>query len=175
MTVDAIIPRVFLLGMMGVGKSTVGKPLASLLGWPYLDNDVLLAEREGKGLLEVAAMGAEVLHADEASIALELCRRPPHFVASLAASVVESSECRSRLHQDGFAVYLRASPEVLAARTAKSSKRPWLDTDPQAWFASVLAQREPGYLETAHLVADVDRDDPGLVAQRIALAVSAQE
>lgn len=159
--------RIFLTGMMGCGKSSVGSRLASLLGFPYLDNDALLAAREGAELIEVAAEGREHLHRIESAIAERLATTPGPLIGGIAASVIEDPAARTQLRDAGFLVYLRARPETLLARVL-ATPRPWLDKDPAGWIAATLSRRAPLFSAAADLVVDTDGRAPGAVAEQIA-------
>lgn len=163
---DVPTERIFLIGMMGCGKSTVGDALSHRIGCPYLDNDAVLAAREGLDLLGLAHEGAERLHDAEAAVADAVARRRPPFVAGIAASVVERPEPVARLRSAGFVVYLRARPETLLRRV-RSGARPWLDEDPLGWLTRTLERREPLFQQAAHLVVDTDDTPPDELAARI--------
>jgi shikimate kinase len=159
--------RVFLIGMMGSGKSAVGSRLAPLLGWPHLDNDQLLALREGLDLMGLAREGADRLHDAEADLARLLASRPPPFVAGIPASVADHDAESALLAGAGLVVYLRARPETLVARTMGGG-RPFLDEDPLGWTVATLARRAPSFERGADLILDVDDADPADLAATIA-------
>lgn len=159
---------VFLIGMMGCGKTTIGAELAQLLSCPYLDNDALLLEREGKDLLALAAEGSDVLHDAEARLARWLCTLDPPFVAGIPASIADRHIELNRLRDRGFLVYLRASPKTLTERIMRSGRRPWVGGDPLAWTTSILSSRAPAFEESAQLIVDTDSMTPALLARRIA-------
>lgn len=163
--------RIFLTGMMGCGKSTVGQRLSELVGVPYLDNDTLLAGREGVGLMGLAAQGSDRLHDAEAAAAASLARRPPPFVAGIAASVVERHDVVASLVAAGLVVYLRARPATLLTRVT-SSARPWLEHDPLGFLTETLARRGPLFEAAAHLVVDTDSASPAELAATIAASLS---
>jgi shikimate kinase len=156
--------RVFLVGMMASGKTTVGRLLARCLGWPFLDNDALLASHTGARLVEVAQKGEEYLHSLEVQIACELCKTPGPFVATVAASVVETATCRLALKESGFVAYLKAEPDLLARRAA-GTERPWLDSDPAAWFSTTLRRRSQHFEEIADIVLDASQPADQLASQ----------
>ena len=167
--------RVFLTGMMGSGKSAVGEQLGALLHWPALDNDELLAEREGLDLLGLAAEGRERLHEAEAALARHLAARPGPFVAGIPASLADREEESGLLARSGLVVYLRTSPARLAERIARSGRRPWVGEDPETWLAASLARRGPAFVRHAHLVLDTDRASPAELAEQIAAALAAPD
>jgi shikimate kinase len=154
---DPSIPRerVVLVGMMGSGKSSIGRELAARTGWPYHDNDDLLETATGQTAKQVLADGGEAaLRAAEERALVEGLRIPPPTVIAVAAGTVTSAANRDRLRRAGFVVWLDAAPEVLAARAVGGGHRPWLDDDPVAWFSRVHRERAPWYRDVAVLRID---------------------
>lgn len=164
--------RVLLLGMMGSGKTTVGRALSARTGWPYRDNDELLRELAGADTETVSQRGADALHLLEARVVHALLDQPGPYVAGLAASVVEQPDARARIARDGFGVYLRASVGTLVARVGDGGGRPWLKPDPRTALQRLYTGREPLYRQAARLVVDVDRLDPDQIADRILTALA---
>jgi shikimate kinase len=158
--------RLFLIGMMGCGKSSVGAKLSSLTGWPHLDNDALLAMTEGLDLMGMAGRGADQLHDAEARIATLLAARPAPFIAGIAASLADRPVEAALLSRSGTVVYLRATPTTLVQRT-QGGGRPWLDVDPLGWITATLARRGPHFEAMAELVVDVDTAPPDTLATLI--------
>ena len=147
--------RVVLVGMMGSGKSSVGRALAARTGWPYRDNDELLEARMGRTAKDLLAeAGEDALRAAEATAMDDGLRLPPPAIVAVAAGTIMEEANRDRLRDGGLVVWLDAAPSVLAARAVGAEHRPWLDDDPVAWFARVHRERAPRYREVAHLVVD---------------------
>jgi len=161
-------PRVLLVGMMGVGKSTVGRIVASRLSWPYVDNDELLHAETGlygADLLE--RDGERALRDAEARVLAEILTREPPLVAGVAAGVVLRSEDRTRMKDQAFVVWLRATVETLVRRIGDDHKRAWLQPDPAAALRSLATGREALYAEVADLTVDVDDLTAEAVAEQI--------
>jgi shikimate kinase len=159
---------VFLLGMMGSGKTAVGIALANRLGWRYRDNDQQLHVATGDTVDEVAvAHGRERLHELEAEQAALASREPPPLVAGLAASVVEHRELWPTLRSAGWCVYLQAALGTLVARVGSGEGRPWLAPDPPGFIERTLSQRGPLYTRLADLIVDVDDREPDQIAHSI--------
>jgi shikimate kinase len=150
--------HVVLVGLMASGKSTVGTLLAARLGQAFVDNDVALEARTGRSASEiVAADGADALHALEASTLLDaLDGTEPAVVAAAAAAVLEPSVVASL--RNHVVVYLRAAPEVLAARirneTDDDGHRPFVADDAGRVLAEQFAARDERYRRIATLVVD---------------------
>jgi shikimate kinase len=159
--------RVVLLGLMGSGKSTVGRNLARRTGWPYLDNDTLLAEATGRTLNELAELGGDHLHDAERDILEEVLEHEIPVIASAAAAVVGDPTVGPLIHHhQSFAVYLYVPPDLLAERIGNDENRPWLQPDPLAILKKMHEARDPLYREIASFVADGSKP-PGDVAQEI--------
>jgi shikimate kinase len=149
--------RVLLVGMMGVGKSTVGRIVAERIGWPFVDNDDLLHADTGRyGADLLAREGVESLRGAESRALHEILRRDPPLVAGVAAGVVERSADRARIKAGGFVVWLRAQIETLVARIGDDSERAWLQPDPWTALRRLGEGRGPLYAEVSDLVIDVD-------------------
>ena len=170
----SVTPRVLLLGMMGSGKSSVGRALASLTGWPFVDNDELVERATGRTARELLAdRGEEAMRAAESAALLEGTSLPPPVVVATAAGTILRAEDRERIASSGFVVWLTAPVEVLAARAVGAAHRPWLDDDPVAWFRRAAEERDAWYHAVADLEIDTSRTDPRRAARGILDAVSA--
>jgi shikimate kinase len=161
-------PRILLVGLMGAGKSTVGRALADLLSCPYLDNDVLLEQQSRATAEQLATAPAGVLHAEESRQLDALLALPGPFVAGVAASVADRPDALTRLTRAGRVVYLRAAPATLAARVGAGADRPWLGDDPRRILERMFAARDDAFRATAHLTVDTDGRDPADIAAELA-------
>ena len=164
--------RYLLLGMMGVGKSAVGRALAAATGGRYLDNDELVRRAAGADLAELASrVGEAGLRAAESAALTVALAEPVPVVAGVAGGVVLDPADRRRLAaaRDGGAelVWLRARPETLVARIAGDTEagkhRPWLAGDPVAVLTAMARERAPLYAEVASCTVDVDARTPAEV------------
>jgi shikimate kinase len=159
-----------LIGMMGSGKSTVGRELSEATGWPLIDNDELLGRIYAKTARQLLADEGEVaLRAAEAeALTLGLTDPNPAIVDAAAGTILDES-IRKAL-ADEFVVWLKASPEVLFARSAGAAHRPWLDRG-EDWFRTAVAQRDPLYLSVADVVVDTETTTPHEAAAQILAAL----
>jgi shikimate kinase len=160
--------RVLLLGMMGSGKSSVGRALAERTGWPFVDNDALVERATGSTARELLRDRGEEAMRDAESEALRagLALPPPAIVATAAGTILREADRRA-MAAGGLVVWLRAAPDVLAGRAVGAPHRPWLDDDPVAWFERTIADRAPLYGEIADLEIDTGTTDPGTAADRV--------
>jgi shikimate kinase len=151
---------IFLVGPMGVGKTTIGRQLAQLLGYEFLDSDREIEERTGATIPWIFDMeGEEGFRRREQAVVDELTARPSIVLATGGGAVIKP-ENRDCLKQRGIVVYLKADLDELLARTRNDKNRPLLQTeDPRARLQSLLAQREPWYLEIADLVFDTQQQN----------------
>lgn len=178
MTDDAPMPRtarVVLLGMMGSGKSSVGRALAERTGWQFVDNDALVERATGRTARELLHHGGEAVLRDAESQALRtgLSLEPPVIVATAAGTVLDDGD-RALIDRSGFVVWLRAPAELLAARAAGAAHRPWLEEDPVRWFRHALEERDPLYAQVADLTIDTTDSRPSESASAIVAALSAR-
>jgi shikimate kinase len=166
-------PRLLLVGMMGSGKTSVGTALSRETGWPYFDNDRLLAMATGvptPGLLR--ERGEAALRAAESAALGVALEQPPPLIAAIAAGVVGDPADRQRLAAGGFVVWLRARVATLAKRVGTGEGRPWLQPDPEAALRRLYEGRAELYAAVASYVIDVDDTSPAQVAQRILAELS---
>jgi len=140
----------FLVGMMGAGKTTIGRQLARLLDREFVDLDQELEARCGvKVSLIFEIEGEEGFRRREAQM-LEECTRRQGIVLATGGGAVMAHDNRRYLKERGVVVYLRASGTELYRRVARDRNRPLLQTaDPRARIESLLAQREHFYQEVA--------------------------
>lgn len=167
--------RLVLVGMMGSGKSTVGRQLATRLGWAYLDSDAMVVASTGSTVAQLFESGGEVAFRVEESrvLAEALASGTPAVVSAAGGSVLAEAN-RALLATQPIVVWLRAQPSTLASRIRPGGHRPLLGTDHAGALAELDAVRRPLYEEVADVVVDVDDLDAPQVVDRI-LALTAFE
>jgi shikimate kinase len=165
--------RVVLVGMMGSGKSTIGRELARLTGWPYHDNDTLLQHLHGgqtaKTLL--AKEGEIQMREAEADALLLGLEQPAPSIVGAAAGTIADERLRAALKRRAIVVWLTASPQTLARRARGAAHRPWLSGDAVAWMTETLAKRAPLYQSLADITVSTERRRPAAIAAQIATAL----
>ena len=160
--------RIILVGMMGVGKTTVGSLLAERLGWSYFDSDAQVMAATGRTVPELfAEQGEAAFRAEEARVLAEALGGDVPVVVSAAGGVVLSAENRGLIGASGTVVWLRADPGVLARRVGSGEGRPLLDGDPAAALHHLDEVRRPLYASLASVVVDVDDLSPTDVVDRV--------
>lgn len=151
-------PHLVLVGMMGSGKSTVGKRLARELGRAFVDADQAIEARAGATVAEVFARDGEpAFRSLEAEVLAGLLDRPEPVVIATGGGAVLDDGTRARLRAEAVVVWLRASPRTLANRVRPDGSRPLLADDPAAALRRIAEERAPLYEEVASVTVDVDR------------------
>jgi len=146
---------IFLVGMMGAGKTTIGRGLARALGRKFLDLDHEIEHRCGVRVAHIFDIEGEEGFRKRERMVLEECSILPEIVLATGGGAVLAAENRRRLKARGIVVYLRATPEELYRRVARDRNRPLLQTaDPQTRIRELVSQREPLYEAVAHIVFD---------------------
>ncbi len=164
--------NLILIGMMGSGKSTVGKRLALLLGRPFVDADTMLEQRCGVPVSTIFELEGEAgFRRREAQLISELVQ-PSGCVLATGGGAVLDPASRALMHRDGFVVYLQAGVADLWHRLRRDRGRPLLRTsDPRARIEALVAHRDPLYRETAHLVITTGRQPVERAVADIAAAL----
>jgi shikimate kinase len=159
--------RIVLMGMMGAGKTTVGRLVAGRLRCPYLDNDEAVRAMTGREPAEIRGSdGEDALHLLESeALAWALARSAP-VVIGAAGFVADDPRAPELLAGGVTTVWLRARPETLRARIGGGSGRRTEATD-LAWLTRQAQAREGAYRALADLTIDVDDLSADEVADRI--------
>lgn len=149
---------IFLVGPMGVGKTTIGRQLAKLLDYEFIDSDHEIEARSGASISWIFDVEGETgFRQREQSMIDELSRRDRIVLATGGGAVI-LPENRLALKQRGIVVYLKAGIDELLRRTAHDKNRPLLQTEnPRKKLLDLLQEREPWYVEVADLVFDTQR------------------
>ena len=165
---------IFLVGMMGAGKTTIGRSLAQRLALPFVDTDRLLVERTGVPVATIFEIEGEAGFRRRESAALAEAAAGPRRVIATGGGAVLAEGNRAVMREHGTVIYLRARLESLWERTRHDSSRPLLATaDPRARLAELLEQRDPLYREVAHLVVDTGAQSAATLVGRIVAALQA--
>ncbi len=160
--------NIFLVGMMGAGKTTVARLLAGRLNRIFIDSDLELETRCGVKVPVIFEIeGEDGFRNREAAILDELTSRRGVILATGGGAVLRE-ENRQRLAARGVVIYLRAQPHDLYMRTRHDKNRPLLATpDPQKRLEELFGQRDPLYREVADLVIDTGRQGVQILVKQI--------
>jgi len=147
--------NVFLVGMMGAGKTSVGKLLARKLGKVFYDSDHVIEERTGVRIPVIFELEGEAGFRARETTVLEELTAVSGVVVATGGGAVLSAHNRAILRERGKVVYLRAGVSELWNRTRHDRNRPLLQTaDPYARLCELHAMRDPLYREVAHVIMD---------------------
>lgn len=160
--------NIVLVGMMGAGKTTVGRLLARRLKRAFYDSDEEIERRCGVRIPVIFDIEGEPgFRAREAQVIAELCALE-RVVLATGGGVVLAEENRRRLGAGGTVVYLHARPGNLWHRVRHDRNRPLLATpDPQKTLEDLYAKRDPLYREVADLVLDTGRQSAQSLAKEL--------
>jgi shikimate kinase len=147
--------NIFLVGMMGAGKTSVGKNLARRMGKHFYDSDHVIEARTGVRIPVIFEIEGEAgFRARESAVIDELTALPEIVLATGGGAVLDPRN-RELLRSRGTVVYLRAAVRDLLNRTRHDKNRPLLQTaDPKARLTELFETRDPLYREVAHVVMD---------------------
>jgi shikimate kinase len=154
----ALGPRsVVLVGMMGAGKSSVGRRLAARLSVPFIDADAEIEKAAGMTITEIfAAHGEPYFRAGETRVIARLLESGPQVLATGGGAFM-NAETRSAIRTRGISVWLRATLEVLSRRIKRRGDRPLLKgADPAETLRRLLEERDPVYAEADLIVESRD-------------------
>jgi len=160
--------NIFLVGLMGAGKTTIGRLLARRLNMAFIDSDHEIEARTGASVPWIFEIeGEPSFRRREADVIRELSGQRGIVLATGGGAVLNPAS-RALLAERGTVVYLRASVGSILQRTAHDKNRPLLQTaDPRKKLEDLTAQREPLYREIADLVIDTGRPNVQSMVQTI--------
>jgi shikimate kinase len=155
---DCSTEHIVLVGMMGAGKSSVGRVLARRLDRPLIDSDAVIEQRTGRTVREIwATDGEAAFRALEAEALTDALEAPEPAVIAAAGGVVLSERNRRALAASGaHVVWLSADVDVLLGRVRNGMHRPLLDDDPEGVLRDMFEARRRLYREVADAIVSVD-------------------
>ena len=157
---------IVLVGMMGVGKSSVGRRLAARLGIPFADADTEIEKAAGMSIADVFARHGEAdFRSGEARVIARLLESGPQVLATGGGAFM-NVKTRDAIRAKGVSIWLKAEFEVLLRRISKRrNERPLLQTDdPAETLRTLLAEREPIYAQADLTVHSRDVSHDAIVA-----------
>jgi len=164
--------NIYLVGLMGAGKSTVGRQLARRLKLDFYDSDRVIVEKTGVPISTIFDIEGEQGFRDRETDTLrELSHYDGCVIATGGGSLIRP-ENREVIAKTGCVIYLRTSAERLYSRIKHDQARPLMQTDnPLQTLRDLLAEREPAYLEAADIVIRTGNQKVGIVIHRIEQAI----
>jgi shikimate kinase len=137
---------IVLVGLMGAGKSTVGRRLAARLDMPFKDADAEIEAAAGMSVADIfATHGEPYFREGERRVLARLLQEGP-IVLATGGGAFMNPETRARIAEAGISIWLKADLDVLMRRVRKRSNRPLLkNTDPEASMQRLMATRQPVY------------------------------
>ncbi|MEP6608287.1 MAG: shikimate kinase [Burkholderiaceae bacterium] len=162
------LPSIFLIGMMGAGKSTVGRLLAQQLNYQFIDADRELEARSGVPIPTIFEIEGEAgFRRREIGLLSELTQRAGIVLATGGGAILDADMAHS-MRQRGLVIYLRATADEIFRRTRQDRSRPLLQTaNPRASIDRLLAEREPLYEAAAHLTFQSAASNPRRLVTRL--------
>lgn len=166
-----------LIGLMGAGKTSVGRRCAATLGRTFVDTDEVVEAIAGMSVADIfGAEGESGFRARERAAVADACAAPEASVISCGGGAVLDADNRSQLRAHGFVVWLDAPPDVLAVRVAGDTARPLLASGDRHTTLQRLARlRGPVYESTAHVRIDTTELDEDAVTERVLVAFAGGE
>lgn len=160
-----------LVGMMGAGKTSVGRRLAATLGVPFRDADVEIETAAGCTINDIfERFGEPAFRSGERKVIARLLSDPPHVLAAGGGAFIDE-ETRERIKEHAVSIWLRAPLDLLVQRVLRKDTRPLLrNTDSRATLERLLREREPTYAQ-ADLVIESDEGPHDVVVKRIVAAL----
>jgi shikimate kinase len=148
---------VVLVGMMGAGKSTIGRRLSSRLGMPFLDADAEIEAAAGMSIPDIFESRGELDFRDgEARVIARLLDSGPAVLATGGGAFMRK-ETRDRIRDKAVSIWLKVDADIIMRRVKRRSDRPLLQTaDPEATVGRLISEREPVYRQADLTIASRD-------------------
>lgn len=158
--------NLYLVGMMGVGKTTVGKLLAEEIGYRFVDTDEVIVKAAGKSIHEIFAQNSEAEFRQlESDVLAQVCAYTKLVIAT-GGGIVMQQHNWSYLHH-GLIVWLDVPVQIILQRLAEDDTRPLLQDDPESKLRSLLEQRQPMYSQADLHITINATETPEEIATRI--------
>jgi shikimate kinase len=160
---------VALVGLMGAGKSSIGRRLAQELKLPFIDADTEIEEAAGETIEEIFARHGEAFFRDgERRVIARLLEGPPHVLATGGGAFMDP-ETRRLMQARAITIWIKADLEILLARVARRSNRPLLKQgEPRQVMERLIAERHPVYAEAAITIDSGDGPPEEMISRLMA-------
>lgn len=160
--------NIILVGLMGAGKSTIGRNLAKLLNKDFYDSDRVIEERTGVDIATIFEIEGEQGFRDREELVIaELCEKE-NIVLATGGGCVLREENRKHMKSRGHVVYLRTTAELLYSRIRYDKSRPLMQTkSPLNTLKQLLTDREPFYIDVADTVMATGKQKVTVIVKRV--------
>jgi shikimate kinase len=160
--------NLFLIGLMGAGKTTVGKQLAKQLGKTFYDADHVIEERTGVKVAVIFELEGEAGFRKRETAVIEELTQLDDIVLATGGGAVLLAENRDALQNNGYIIYLRATVNDLWRRMRNDKQRPLLqNVDIRAKLDQLYQQRHPTYTEIANCIVDTGKQPAAVLINQI--------
>lgn len=160
--------NIYLIGLMGAGKTTIGRALAKKLNRPFFDSDIEVETRTGASVTTIFEIEGEASFRRREADAIKDIASRSGVVLATGGGAVLHPDTRSLLKNTSTVIYLSATVPQLLQRTRKDTKRPLLQTaDPQKRLEELMASRDPIYREVADLIIETGSQNMVALVQHI--------
>ena len=147
--------NIYLVGLMGAGKTTIGRQLARTLKIPFYDSDKAIEERTGVDIPTIFEFEGEEGFRNREQKMIQQLTEIKGIVMATGGGAVLREENRQLLSENGFVIYLHCDVDKLLERTRRDSQRPLLNTqDPKERLETLFDQRKPLYISIADFTID---------------------
>jgi shikimate kinase len=159
---------IVLIGMMGAGKSSIGRRLATRLALPFIDADCEIEQAAGMTISDIfESKGEAYFRAGEARVIARLLEGGPQVLATGGGAFM-NNETRALIRARGISIWLKADPELLLRRIKRRNDRPLLrTTDPESRLKQLVEERYPVYAEADLTVHSREIPHDGIVEEMV--------
>lgn len=154
------IKNIFLIGLMGAGKTTLGKQLADYFHYPFYDSDQTICNKTGVSIPTIFELEGETSFRNRESCTIDELTQLTNIVLATGGGAILREQNRTWLRTRGIVIYLHVVPEILIERTRYDNNRPLLQVDnPLQKMQELYTVRDPIYRQTAHIVLEVGAEN----------------
>ena len=173
---ESRVSCLILIGMMGAGKTTVGKELARRRKIRFADCDHEIVARTGVSIPTIFEIEGEAGFRRRETQMIDELTQASDIVIATGGGVVIAAENRALMRERGVVIYLNVAPQILFERTRHDRNRPLLQVEnPRQRIEELHRQRDPLYREVAHIIVDGGRTNPGAMVRAIEEALRKHE
>ena len=160
--------RIYLVGLMGVGKTTIGKWMARQLGYCFFDTDLEIRKQTGADIPWIFEIEGEQGFRQREHAMLEQLSTQQNAIVATGGGIVLDKRNRKLLNSNGICIYLHAPVDLLVERTRFSKDRPLLEgVNRREKFELLMKERDHLYKKSAHLVIRTKRGSPKRMALKL--------